>query len=271
MMLLQPTSRGMVTWSFPQQTANLQCVLRSFYRLSKSHHPDTNPSSPNAADLFSLLSESYTLLSDSSRRAAYDRDVLRLHTQHHSHHAAHPRGSYSSASQAGGRSPSGLSRRRTAFRGPPPSFYRSGGWGTQSDKRKKAHDESTGFNGMNASETSSSSNPSSSASTSSPHGGMGPGSDPFLHAYKSHTSDIPHFDRDGHKRTHEREDVRRSARARTRARRAWGDDDIEFEPQTSIVGHFAIVSGILAVTFLAPFLYLKVVGERKRAVKPGQQ
>jgi hypothetical protein len=97
---------------------------------------------------------------------------------------------------------------------------------------------------------------------------MGPGSDPFSHTY---ASDIPHFNQASHKRTHEREDVRRQWRQRYKAKRAWGDDDVEFEPQTSLVGHFAIVSGILAVTFLAPFLYLKVVGERKRVVKPGER
>jgi hypothetical protein len=98
---------------------------------------------------------------------------------------------------------------------------------------------------------------------------MGPGSDPFSHRYSS--DPISHFNEASHKRTHEREDLRRENRQKHKARRAWGDDDIEFEPQASLVGHFAIVSGILAVTFLAPFLYLKMVGERKRAIKPGER
>src|SRR6478735_9239419 len=54
-------------------------IPRSFYSLSKTHHPDANRSDPNASSTFSLISESYTVLSDKSRRATYDRDVLRLH------------------------------------------------------------------------------------------------------------------------------------------------------------------------------------------------
>ncbi|KAH8170659.1 hypothetical protein LIA77_09440 [Sarocladium implicatum] len=212
--------------------------------------------------MFSLLSESYTLLSDPTRRATYDRDVLRLHQSISSSSGAHPRGSYSST-QAGGRSPSGLSRRRTTFRGPPPSFYRSGGWGTQSEKRQRAHDESTGGSGANTSSTHSQDHSpfyrdSEGAGKRDRHAGMGPGSDPFSHAF---ARDAPHFDTGSHKRTQEREDVRRSSRRR---KRAVGDDDVEFEPQTSLVGHFLIVSGILAVTFLAPFLYLQTVGKKRR-------
>lgn len=63
--------------------------------------------------------------------------------------------------------------------------------------------------------------------------------------------------------------MRRSTRSTTKRRRAVGDDDVEFEPQTSLAGHFLIVSGILAVTFLAPFLYLQTVGKKKRK-KMGQ-
>ena len=217
--------------------------------------------------MFSLLSESYALLSDPTRRATYDRDVLRLNRQS-SPTTAQPRGSYSST-QAGGRSPSGLSRRRTTFRGPPPSFYRSGGWGTQGEKRQRAHDESAGNNGSNTSSTHSQDHSPFYTDTNGAkdrHAGMGPGSDPFSHAF---SRDAPHFDTSAHKRTQEREDVRRSTRSTTKRRRAVGDDDVEFEPQTSLAGHFLIVSGILAVTFLAPFLYLQTVGKKKRK-KMGQ-
>lgn len=235
-------------------------VHRSFYALSKTHHPDVNPTDPHAARTFSLISESYTILSDPSRRATYDRDVLRLHhASSHVHHPAH--GSYSSTNPAGGRAPSGLSRRRGTFRGPPPSFYRSGGWGTQSDKRRKAHEESTGTgagatgqaeqhtahqHGGHAQHT----GPWAEAASRGQYGGMGPGSNPFA----SHRADdhVPHFDKAGHTRTHQREDRRRSHR-----RRAMGDDDVEFEPQTSLAGHFFIVAGILGVTMLAPLVYLQ--------------
>lgn len=88
---------------------------------------------------------------------------------------------------------------------------------------------------------------------------MGPGSNPFRAHRKD--DDVPHFDREAHGRTHRREDERRYER-----RRAMGDDDVEFEPQTSLTGHFFIVMGILVATFVAPLVYLQVVrlGRRKR-------
>ncbi|ODA83706.1 hypothetical protein RJ55_02221 [Drechmeria coniospora] len=225
-------------------------IKRSFYALSKTHHPDANPTGPRAGDVFALLSESYTVLSDPPRRAAYDRDVLRLHQhQHHlhHHHASSHRGSYASTSSthhAGGRPPSGLSRRRTSFRGPPPSFYRNGGWGAHEETRRRAHEEST----------------SSASSSSSAH------ANPWSHAqspFRPHDAPPPppHFDEQSHARTHQREDRRRWQRQR----RAVGDDDVEFEPQTSLAGHFLIVAGILGATFLAPLVYLQFVrwGRRK--------
>ena len=229
---------------------------RSFYTLSKSHHPDVNPSDPNAAETFSRISESYHVLSSATRRAAYDRDVLRLHHNRHSSGPAH-HGSYHSSNPAGGRAPSGLSRRRGTFRGPPPSFYRSGGWGAHSEKRRKAHEESTGTGeGSAASGQKHSSGRDDPASgTYSHYGGMGPGGDPF-----GHRDDVPHFDKESHTRTHQRQDQRRSQRER----RAVGDDDVEFEPQTSLAGHFFIVSGILAATFLAPLIYLQFARTNRR-------
>lgn len=232
--------------------ANTFCsTVRSFYALSKSHHPDANRSDPDAAHNFSLLSESYTLLSDASRRATYDRDVLRLHEHHH--HPHHHHGSYHSTNPAGGRPPSGLSRRRGTFRGPPPSFYRNGGWGTQADKRHQAHEESTGG-------AASGSAPAGEAETDRANPWN---TSAFHHAHHGHRNDdVPHFDKAGHTRTHERQDHRRWQRQK----RAVGDDGIEFEPQTSLAGHFLIVAGILAATFLAPALYLQFMrlGRQKK-------
>ncbi|QPG96608.1 hypothetical protein C2857_004722 [Epichloe festucae Fl1] len=214
-------------------------IKKSFYSLSKSHHPDVNRSDPHAAHTFSLLSESYTVLSDPSRRAQYDRDTLRLGERRPG-----------PGPNPGGRSPSGLSRRRGSFRGPPPSFYRNGGWGAQGEKRRKAHEES-----------SSSSSTQSESQSQSRYGGMGPGSNPFG-ATDRRDDSVPHFDTHGHTRTHRREDERR----RWRRRRAMGDDDVEFEPQTSLGGHFLIVAGILGATFVAPLVYLQVsrLGRQER-------
>ncbi|KAM4066253.1 DnaJ domain-containing protein [Hirsutella rhossiliensis] len=228
-------------------------IKKSFYALSKTHHPDVNPSDPHAARSFSLLSESYTVLSDPSRRAAYDRDVLALH--HHQSSQRHPRASYSStaANPAGGRAPSGLSRRRGSFRGPAPSFYRNGGWGAHADARRRAHEESTGTSSEHHHRCADDSFPR--------HAGMGPGSSPFGHDDAA----PPHFDRNAHARTHETQDRRRWQRSR----RAVGDDDVEFEPQTSLAGHFLIVAGILGATFLAPVVYLQFMrlGHRKRELE----
>ncbi|ROV93791.1 hypothetical protein VSDG_06951 [Cytospora chrysosperma] len=133
-------------------------IKRSFYALSKANHPDHNQHDPAAAGRrFVRISEAYSVLSSAERRAAYDRDVLRLHDRqrggahghHHGHghgHGHHHRGgagSYSSTGPAGGRPASGLSRRRGTFHGPPPSFYRNGGWGAHQAKRSQAHEEST--------------------------------------------------------------------------------------------------------------------------------
>lgn len=216
----------------------LTALDRSFYALCKIHHPDVNPSNPHAARSFSLLSESYTVLSDPSRRAAYDRLLgLERHAR---------TGSYSStaaANPAGGRSPSGLSRRRGSFRGPAPSFYRNGGWGAHADARRRAHEESTGAAHQRPGHT-------AHDAAGPRHPGMGPGSSPFGHADHGPP---PHFDPRAHARTHENQDRRRWQRSR----RAVGDDDVEFEPQTSIAGHFLIVAGILGATFLAPVVYLQ--------------
>ncbi|KAF5026194.1 hypothetical protein F66182_1758 [Fusarium sp. NRRL 66182] len=251
--------------SCPTREVNrVNLSLRSFYSLSKTHHPDANRSDPNASSTFSLISESYTVLSDKTRRAAYDRDVLRLH--HHPPQTHAHRGSYHSH-QPGGRAPSGLSRRRGTFRGPPPSFYRSGGWGDQADKRRRAHEESTGGGGASSHQHSAPHHQHQHQQSpwgdpfsheSSAHGGMGPGDDPF-----GHQNDVPHFDRAGHTRTHRREDQRRKDR---RYKRAVGDDDIEFEAQTTITGHFFIISGILIATIMAPLVYIQLMrfGRQKK-------
>lgn len=231
-------------------------IKKSFYRLSKAHHPDANRHDPSAAHTFSLLSESYTLLSDPARRALYDRDVMARRLPAAS---APPHGSYHSATyhhHAGGRPASGLSRRRGTFRGPPPSFYRNGGWGAHADKRRQAADAAS--------------------SASAPHytnyeGGGGTtaagGHDPFTaqqapggHFHRDADDVPPHFDKDAHRRTHEKEDRRRWARRR----RALDEEGVEFEPQASLGAHFAIVLGILGATVMVPVWYWNTVSGRKK-------
>ncbi|EPE08309.1 hypothetical protein F503_01092 [Ophiostoma piceae UAMH 11346] len=109
-------------------------IKKSFYKLSKQHHPDHNPKDPHAPRRFMRISEAYSVLSQADKRAVYDRDVMRHHSRsghyhpHHSH-THRPNASYHSTGPAGGRPASGLSRRRTQFRGPPPSFFRNTGSG----------------------------------------------------------------------------------------------------------------------------------------------
>ncbi|KLU86556.1 DnaJ domain-containing protein [Magnaporthiopsis poae ATCC 64411] len=213
-------------------------IKKSFYALSKAHHPDHNPSDPTAAsERFMRISAAYTVLSSPDRRAAYDRDVMHLRHHHH-HRAPHHRGaSYSSTGPAGGRPASGLSRRRSTFTGPPPSFYRNGGWGTHHAKRSAAHEESTGGGGIGGGT-----------------GGMGPS-----HGYWN--QEVPHFDADAHERTHRRME---------RRRRAVGPDG--FRPslasEPGVMASFFIVSAALFVALLTPVV---VYARWDEKTKRGQQ
>ncbi|KAI5927151.1 hypothetical protein F4810DRAFT_652589 [Camillea tinctor] len=211
-------------------------IKKAFYTLSKTHHPDLHRSSPSSSppssQRFMRISEAYSVLSTPSRRAAYDRDVLRLHAPPSS--APSHKGSYSSthhANPAGGRPASGLSRRRTTFRGPPPSFYRSGGWGAHAGKRGAAHGESTGF---------SSGSGSGGGGSSGKVGGMGPGQDPF-----GHRDEVPHFDREAHERTGRRVEQRRAGSGSGgAAQRQEVDRD---------GGMFFVVGGIVLLSFFGPW------------------
>jgi hypothetical protein len=228
-------------------------IKRSFYALSKATHPDHNQHDPAAAGRrFVRISEAYSVLSSAERRAAYDRDVLRLHDRqrggaagahgHGHHHHQHHRGggSYSSTGPAGGRPASGLSRRRGTFHGPPPSFYRNGGWGAHQAKRSQAHEESTagghGTAGAHYQQQQqqqqqqhqrqwggdsggASTAPGGGFGSFGGGGGMGPGQDPFWKGGAAAAgAGVPHFDRAAqaaHTRTQARVDeIRRRRLAR---------------------------------------------------------
>ncbi|ROW00836.1 hypothetical protein VMCG_06534 [Cytospora schulzeri] len=202
-------------------------IKKSFYALSKAHHPDHNQHDPAAGKRFMRISEAYSVLSSAERRARYDRDVLRLHeqgstahthTHGHGHHQHQHRGSYSSTGPAGGRPASGLSRRRGTFHGPPPSFYRNGGWGAHQAKRGQAHEESTtgghSSNNNNQSQQQWNNTSYSGSGFRNFGGGMGPGQDPFGKGGEAAAAagvggggEVPHFDR-----------AARAAHTRTQAR-----------------------------------------------------
>ncbi|EKD13814.1 uncharacterized protein L3040_005568 [Drepanopeziza brunnea f. sp. 'multigermtubi'] len=220
-------------------------VKKSFYSLSKTHHPDRNPDDPGASERFVAISDAYATLSTPAKRQEYDR-TLDLHSSSpsshsngsHSHHRPH--GSYHSSGPAGGRPASGLSRRRTQFRGPPPSFYRSGGWGEHSAKRKAAHDAYA--------ETATAGEP-----------GMGPGQKAWGH---DEMNDVPHFDRESHYRTHERHSQRWQRRKGMEDRQVPAG---EVPPST--LANFLFVGGIIVVGTLVPtFIFERMTrtGKNKR-------
>ncbi|KAK8138956.1 hypothetical protein PG984_002336 [Apiospora sp. TS-2023a] len=228
-------------------------IKRSFYTLSKTQHPDHNRSDPAASKRFMRISEAYTTLSSPEKRTRYDRDVLNLHHPHEAHPGRRG-GSYSSTTTnpAGGRPASGLSKRRSAFRGPPPSFYRSGGWGAHSAKRSAAHESSTGGAG-NSDASSSQRHPggendgtwaTGGFGPGATAGGMGPGQDPF----KGSQEDVPHFDREGHQRT-----GRRTEEARTTRRRMRMDGrEVDTGAEQGAMGMFFVIGGIILTSFLVP-------------------
>lgn len=208
------------------------------------------------------ISEAYRVLSHNVSRAKYDRDVLRLHAS--LPEPAPPRGSYASTGPAGGRPASGLSRRRSTFRGPPPSFYRSGGWGAHGAKRSAAHDESTGSSASSSSSSSSSWSTGAAASarreqqsdgtgyTAHNAGGMGPGQEPLGRGTAA--GGVPHFDQSAkaaHTRTHDKLRRRRTRSEGVSAFSGAAGDSSE-------VGTFFLVLAVLGITVGIPYVAVSV-------------
>ncbi|KAL8654350.1 MAG: hypothetical protein Q9226_003477 [Calogaya cf. arnoldii] len=206
-------------------------VKKQFYALSKQLHPDRNPNDPHAAERFVEISEAYAILGNPSKRERYDRDIGRSSPGRS--YGTH-RGSHSSSAPYGARPASGLSRRRTQFRGPPPSFYRSGGWGSHGVKRQKQADPTASAHASAASA------PSNSGAFGG--GGFGAAGSPDGLDY-----DVPHFDRDIHIRTQEQQDQRRQQRA--------GGTAADYSGGENMLWKFIFVSGILAAACLLPALF----------------
>jgi curved DNA-binding protein CbpA len=119
-------------------------LKKRFYTLSREHHPDLHPTDPTAVQRFQRISEAYSILSNAEKRAKYDHDVLpRLH----SHSGSNNGSSQRSGTYAGSRAPTGLSKRRSAFKGPPPSYFRHGNTGgfeaEQARRQREAHSSSS--------------------------------------------------------------------------------------------------------------------------------
>ncbi|RMJ26017.1 DnaJ domain-containing protein [Aspergillus sp. HF37] len=219
-------------------TASTSEIKKQFYTLSLRHHPDRNRSDPTASERFAHISSAYQVLGDTGKRAVYDRDNG-IHTAagsraHPAAAAAAHGGSYSSSSvynkggsYAGSRPASGLSKRRGAFRGPPPSFYAHGGFGDRRARQPPPPGAGNGNGGTEKDED-----------------------DPT--AFIDHNP-VYHFNARGHFRTQTAEDRRR----RARQSRAMGDAFREHQVGTSgdVLVRFILVCGMLAGTVFIPGLF----------------
>src|SRR5881396_4143452 len=54
------------------ETATTDEIKKAFRRLAKQHHPDRNPSNPQAAERFKEINEAHDVLSDADKRRKYD-------------------------------------------------------------------------------------------------------------------------------------------------------------------------------------------------------
>ncbi|OBT42829.1 hypothetical protein VE00_08145 [Pseudogymnoascus sp. WSF 3629] len=234
-------------------TASAKEIKTAFYHLSKLSHPDRNPTDPTASTRFVHISEAYAVLRSPEKRQRYDRDLGLHHHQHRPSHPVHPTApAQSHYGPAGGRAPSGLSRRRATFRGAPASFYRSGGWGEHSAKRRAAQESSSGTTGGEA--------------RPKTEGGMGWGQSAWVAAEEAR-----HFDRESHLRTFRNHERRMKGRAAAAAGKGEGGGGGGGEREgesggRGMLGDFLIVSGLIFGGIAAPWWVpgLWGRGERRR-------
>ncbi|CAK7201685.1 hypothetical protein SEUCBS139899_004394 [Sporothrix eucalyptigena] len=229
-------------------SADVADIKKSFFKLSKVHHPDRNPNDPNAPRRFMRISEAYAVLGHTEKRAVYDREVMRHHQHHHVRGQHRPGASYHSTGPAGGRPASGLSRRRSAFRGPPPSFYRNTGTG-----------KGTAYS-PDDNPSSNSSQQRRSSNTGPQYGpaGFGPGNvnanDPGTRSNPA----TPHFDWYKTERTHH------NISQRVAERRAAAAHEAASKEETSMAMGFLIISAALVAGVLVPVM---IFGDWKKETK----
>jgi len=58
------------------QSATARQIKANFYELSRTHHPDMNPSGARSAERFKKISEAYSVLSDPEQRKRYDETLI---------------------------------------------------------------------------------------------------------------------------------------------------------------------------------------------------
>ncbi|KAH7094826.1 hypothetical protein FB567DRAFT_586178 [Paraphoma chrysanthemicola] len=205
-------------------------IKRQFYTLSKQHHPDRNPDDPAASTRFVAISEAYHVLSVPEKRAQYDAQVHQSERRGAAwgRSNGYPQGSHSSAS-FGSRPASGLNKKRSTFRGPPPSFYKAGGYGQHGAKRAEYANHNTHAEGKEQ---------------EAPHesygdfgGGFGPGQQKQGHQ-------VPHFDNRRHKETHDSINEHIWARRRRTARSVHTEEEYR---RGDMLVNFLMVSGVISL------------------------
>lgn len=232
-------------------TATATEIKRQYFSLSKQCHPDRNPDDPTASKRFVEVSEAYHVLSVPEKRAAYDHQLLEASGRHRRSQAP-THGSYSShQTYAGSRPATGLNKKRGTFRGPPPSFYKSGGYGRHGAKRAEyAHHNS--FSGAE--------------STGPREAGVDGGSQPFGAGFGPgqttyHGTSVPHFDDVRHKQTQHNVHEHIQARRRSRARPA--EEPVN---RTSLNAFLWILGTVVAIGFIANLMreYSESRSKRKK-------
>jgi len=233
-----------------EPTATPAEVKKSFYALSKLHHPDHNPNNQETAGKkFVAIADAYGTLGNPTKREKYDRERMRA--------SPSVRGSYSSGAGAGGRTASGLSKRRGQFKGPPPSFYRSGGWGAHSAKRQaNAYNPDEHAPGPDAQRQQGQANAGSYQGTTEdwPFG-----SDP---------NDVPHFDRGSHFRT--QTSVEEQLKQGRKKRRKEWEEELRGETESGFAGtvaSFSMVGAVIVFGLSIPmfFFYENKDGPKRKA------
>ncbi len=58
------------------RNASAEAIKKAYRKLAREHHPDKSPNNPKAEDRFKDLSTAYDILSDSKKRASYDRGEI---------------------------------------------------------------------------------------------------------------------------------------------------------------------------------------------------
>lgn len=224
------------TLNVPQSCTQAE-IKKAFYTLSKTHHPDHNPNNQEeASKKFVAISDAYHLIGTPSARSKWDRE-----------HAARPSPTSDSSSGApsgsgfGARRASGLSRRRAQFRGPPPSFYRNGGYGahTQRESNAGAQERADAFRAQQE------------QAYAGAQGQGFAGATGANWPFQTDPNDVPHFDREGHyKTTRSVED--QLSQGRKKRRKAWAArseeaEEYETESTSDVIGKFVLYGGTLFV------------------------